>query len=449
MNPIQVLPLAHALVAREDLPIPAWLFAWGASIVLIVSFFALSAAWREPRFESEHWRAIGARASRALIGLPAQVLCGAVGVFLLGVAVYAGLRGTEAPDRNFALTFLFVTCWLGFPVLSVVFGNVFKPFNPWRAIGRLVGGAFAALAGQPFAHLAYPRRLGRWPAAVGLVAFVWLEIVYGVSGGVAVGLSPHSAAVAALAYSGYTLAMMALFGVEEWCERGEVFSVYFGMFSRLGFLGVSDGRLGVRRPLSAATRWATVPGSAAVVIASIGTTSFDGAQEGAFKGAMESTLTWLLDRGLEPTTAVRSTDTLFILLTLAGVALVYLIGVRGMSTVRGAPPLGKLFSGFAHSLIPIALAYLVAHYFSLFVFQEQAQFTYLLSDPLGTATTDLFGTAHSAVHLGLFQIGKDDGGIDYQGAQRQRDLVRTGRRSRGRPRGGAHPRPRPRHRLLG
>ena len=90
-------------------------------------------------------------------------------------------------------------------------------------------------------------------------------------------------AVAALVYSAYTLAMMALFGVEEWCERGEVFSVYFGMLSRLGLFGVSDGRLGRRRPLSASTKWATVPGSAAVVIASIATTSFDGAQEGAFK----------------------------------------------------------------------------------------------------------------------------------------------------------------------
>jgi len=80
-----------------------------------------------------------------------------------------------------------------------------------------------------------------------------------------------------------------------------------------------------------------------------------------------------------------------------GVALVYLIGVRGMSTVSGGPPLSKLRTGFAHTLIPIAFAYLVAHYFSLFVFQEQAQFTYLLSDPLGTATTDLFGTASAGV----------------------------------------------------
>ena len=97
MNIVQALPVAHALVARKDLPIPAWLFAWGASIVLIVSFFALSAAWREPRFEDERWRPVGRRVSAALLGMPAQVLCGALGVFLLGVSIYAGLHGTEAP----------------------------------------------------------------------------------------------------------------------------------------------------------------------------------------------------------------------------------------------------------------------------------------------------------------------------------------------------------------
>ncbi|MBW8059603.1 MAG: fenitrothion hydrolase [Solirubrobacterales bacterium] len=397
-----LLPYAHALAARQDLPIPAWLFAWGASIVLIVSFFALSASWRKPRFEEEHWRPLGAGLSRALLGPSAQVVCGAVGVFLLGVAVYAGLRGTEAPDRNFALTFVFVTAWLGFPLLSVAFGNVFKPFNPWRAIGRAVGGGFTAFAGQRPAHLAYPEALGRWPAAVGLLAFVWLEVVYGSGGGVAVGLSPHVTGVAALCYSGYTLAMMALFGVEKWCERGEIFAVYFGMFSRLGSFGAREGRLGARRPLAAASTWATVPGSAAVVIASIATTSFDGAQEGAFQGAMASTFSWLVDGGVGLTAALRLTGTVFMLLCFVGVGLVYLIGVRGMATVGGAPPIRKLRSGFAHTLIPIAFAYLAAHYFSLFVFQEQAQFTYLLSDPLGTATTDLFGTASGGIDFRIF-----------------------------------------------
>jgi hypothetical protein len=394
---VSFLPIAHALAARQDLPIPAWLFAWGASIVLIVSFFALSVAWRKPRFEEDGWRPLGAGLSRALASLPLRILCGLVGVFLLGLAIYAGLRGTEAPDRNFALTFLFVTAWLGFPFFSALFGDIFRPFNPWRAIGCAAGAGFRAIAGQRPAHLAYPEFLGRWPAAIGLLAVVWLEIVYGSSGGVAVGLAPDSAATAALLYSAYTLAMMALFGTEKWCERGEVFSVYFGMFSQLGCFAVQDGKLGRRRPLAAATQWATLPGSLAVVVSSIATTSFDGAQEGAFKSAIESTFDWLVDRGLDLTTALRLTDTLFILLCFAGVALVYLLGVRGMRTVRGAPPLAQLRDGFAHTLIPIALAYLLAHYFSLFVFQEQAQFTYLLSDPLGTAHTDLFGTASSGI----------------------------------------------------
>jgi hypothetical protein len=395
------LPFAHALVARQDLPIPAWLFAWAASIVLIVSFFALSAAWKKPVFEDQHWRPWGGGFSRALVGPAVGALCGTVGVLLLSFAIYAGLHGTEAPDRNFALTFLFVTCWLGFPFLSAIFGDVFRPFNPWRAVGRACGAGLAGLGVSRPAKLAYPRRLGRWPAAIGLLAAVWLEVVYGASGGIAVGLDPHSCAVAACVYSVYTLAMMALFGVEEWCQTGEVFSVYFGMFSQLGFLGIRDGRLGRRRPLAAAGSWALVPGSAAVVIASIASTSFDGSQEGAFKGAIEKVFEWLVEAGIAPTTSLRLSNTLFMLLCFAGVALVFDLGLRGMGSIPGAPSRTRLRTAFAHTLIPIALAYLVAHYFSLFVFQEQAQFTYLLSDPLGTGHTDLFGTAEVGIDFAL------------------------------------------------
>jgi hypothetical protein len=71
-----------------------------------------------------------------------------------------------------------------------------------------------------------------------------------------------------------------------------------------------------------------------------------------------------------------------------------------MRTLRDSPPLGSLGRAFAHTLIPIGVAYLVAHYFSLVVFAEQAQFTYLLSDPLGNGS-DLFGTASSGIDYGL------------------------------------------------
>jgi hypothetical protein len=392
------LPEAHALVAKQDLPIPAWLFAWAASIVLIASFFALAAAWRKPQFEQERWRPSAAWLTTVLHSWPLQVLCGGLGVFLLGVGIYSGIHGTEAPDRNFAITFFFVTAWIGFPFASALLGNVFPIFNPWRAIARVAGGAYGLVALCRMPHLAYPEKLGRWPAAAGLLGFVWLEVVYGSSGGVAVGLEPHAAGVAACVYSVYTLTMMALFGIETWCSRGEIFSVYFGMFSQLAPFGVKDGRIGCRRPLAAATHWATtVPGSTAVVIASIASTSFDGAEDGAYKGGLAHVGSWIEGLGVGPLATIRITDSIFMAATVLAVAGVYLLGVKGMRSVPGAPAFRTLTRGFAHSLIPIALAYVVAHYFSLFVYQEQAQFTYLLSDPLGTSTTDLFGTAEYGI----------------------------------------------------
>jgi hypothetical protein len=137
------------------------------------------------------------------------------------------------------------------------------------------------------------------------------------------------------------------------------------------------------------------------VIASIASTSFDGSQEGAFKGAIEKVFEWVGEVGFGPTAALRLSNTVFMVLCFAGVALVYELGVRGMQSIPGAPSRARLRTAFAHTLIPIALAYLVAHYFSLFVFQEQAQFTYLLSDPLGTAGTDLFGTASGGIDFRL------------------------------------------------
>ena len=313
---------------------------------------------------------------------------------MLGVAIYAGFEGTEAPDRNVSLTLLFVTAWLGFPLLGVLFGNLFPAFNPWNAIAAPVGWAWRRITGGEPAHLKYPEKLGRWPAAVGLFLFVWLELVYGEGSGVAVGVSPEAVAQAAVFYSVYTLVMTGLFGREVWFRNGEIFSVYFGMFGSLGKFEVRGRELGLRRFLSGATTWAAaIPGSVALVITSIGTTTFDGASEGVFKDG----ISWLIDRfddlGFSATAAARTSSTTFMLISVGIVALVYLAGVRGTGTIPGAPDRKTLWQTFAHALIPIAFAYLLAHYFSLFFFQEQAQFTYLLSDPLGTGNTDLFGTA--------------------------------------------------------
>jgi hypothetical protein len=388
---------AHALVGRKDLPVPAWLFAWGASLVLVISFALLSVAWTTTRLQQEEWRPLPDWLSAVVLSPVTQVLCGLIGVFLFVVVLYSGFRGIEDPTHNFSVVFVFYTFWLGVVLLSVLLGDVFRAFNPWRAIGRTVSGGFRLVAGQSApTPLSYPDWLGRWPAVAGVLLFVWLELIAG--GGIAP--TPHKVAVATVIYSAITFICMALFGVEEWTSRGEAFSGYFGMFARLGSLEARDGRVGRRRFLTGAPQWAAVPGAAALVLASIAVTSFDGAQEGVLSGAIQWTFDRASDIGFSLPNSFRIANTIWLLVVYAGVSGLYWLGVRGMHTVRGSPPVKELGRSFAHTLIPIALAYLVAHYFSAFLYQEQAQFTYILSDPLGHGS-DLFGTAGGGINYGI------------------------------------------------
>jgi hypothetical protein len=388
---------AHALVGRQDLPVPAWLFAWGASLVLIVSFALLSIAWTQARLQTEEGRPLPGWISRVAAGPATQVACGLIGVGLLVLVLYAGFRGIEDPTQNFAIIFLFYTFWLGLVLVSVLLGDLFKAFNPWRAIGRTVSGGFRLVAGQPaLAPFTYPDPLGRWPAVIGVLLFIWLELIAG--GGTSP--TPEEVAIATVIYSAITFLGMALFGVEEWIGRGETFSAYFGMFSRLGALEVRDGRLGRRKLLSGAAQWAAVPGTAALVLTSIAVTSYDGAQEGALSGSITWTFERVNDLGFSLPDSYRIANTIWLLIVFAGVAALYWLGVQGMHTVRGSPRVRELGRSFAHTLIPIALAYIVAHYFSAFLYQEQAQFTYVLSDPLGHGS-DLFGTAGGGIDYGI------------------------------------------------
>jgi hypothetical protein len=388
---------AHALVGRKDLPVPAWLFAWGASLVLVISFALLSVAWTAARLQREEWRPVPRWISRAILNRVTEVLCGGVGVGLFVLVLYAGFRGISDPTQNFSVIFVFYTFWLGMVLVSVLLGDVFRAFNPWRAQSRLVSGGFRLIAGQsapvPFS---YPDRLGRWPAVLGVLLFVWLELIAG--GGASP--SPHDIAMGTLIYSVITFACMALFGVEEWIGRGETFSAYFGMFSRLAPFEARQGDLGVRKFLTGAPQWAALPGAAALVLVSIAVTSFDGAQEGALSGAIRWTFERCSDLGFSLPDSFRVANTIWLLIVFGGVALLYWLGVKGMHTVRGSPPVRELSRSFAHTLIPIALAYLVAHYFSAFLYQEQAQFTYILSDPLGHGS-DLFGTAGGGINYGI------------------------------------------------
>jgi len=395
------VPLAHGTLApKEDLPIPEEAFAWAAAAVLVLSFLALSAAWVKPRFEGASWRA-GGTVSRLLVNPVTEVLAGALGVFLLGVVVWSGFYGTANSAANFNVTFVFVTFFVCTAIVSVFLGDVFRALNPWRAIGRAVGGLVRLVAGRSLpSPLSYPERLGRWPAVVGLALFLWLELGYGVPFDPVVLIDPRSVATATLIYTTITFVGMALFGVERWCERGETFSVYFNMLSRISPLEVRDGTLGRRPWFSGAVGWALPAGSVAFVLLALAGTTFDGAAEGVLSEPIDSFYN-LINGGADAEGDVfarRVTATTFMILVYGVVAGIYWAGIRGMGTGGSSSSTRQLGRTFAHCFIPIVFAYTLAHYFSLVVFQGQAQFTYLLSDPLGDGS-DLFGTASGTVDL--------------------------------------------------
>jgi hypothetical protein len=390
-----LIPLAHGFVVRSDLPIPEWLFGWAAAMVLVVSFVALAILWPDPRLQEEGWRPLPRGLGHRLASRPVEIACGAIGVVLFGLVIYSGLRGTQTATANFATTFIYVIFWLGLVPASVLLGDVFKAFNPWRAIGRAVAWvARGASRGELPAPLAYPRWLGRWPAAAGIFAFAALELV------ASNGDKPENLAIAALIYSALTFIAMALYGVETWIDRGEAFSVYFNLFSRLSPIETRDGVVGYRRPLSGLPALEQLPGTVPLLAVMIGSVTFDGAAEAPlWTGIAPDISNFFQDLGLTPQTALEVTFLIGLTAAVLFVYGFYWLGVIGARSVGGGFTAGRLASAFIHSLVPIALAYVAAHYLTLLLIQGQA-ISFLASDPLGDGA-DLFGTADTQIDYGV------------------------------------------------
>jgi hypothetical protein len=382
---------AHGLVGRAFLPVPAWLFAWAAGIVLVASFAALAAMWSSPRFESIR--------ERRLCGIPApfRAACGAIGVAFFAAVVAAGLLGSQSPTANLAPTAVFVLFWVGVPVLSVLFGDVFTLFNPWLATARAArwlaartpfGGAVGV--GQP-----YPERLGRWPAVATILGFAWVELVF------VDREHPSTLAVLAVAYALLQLIGMAWVGIEAWSERGDGFGVAFNLFSHVSALDWRTDAIWLRRPLAGLAHVQPMPGTVALLCTMIGTTTFDGAANGPlWRSVAPSLARDLTHAGLGGTASFELTATLGLITCVLLCAGLYRLGIMGMSTVSSAHSTAELATRFVHTLAPIAFGYLLAHYFSLLVTQGQAV-GHLISDPFGTGA-NIFGTAGSRIDYGLF-----------------------------------------------
>jgi hypothetical protein len=290
--------------------------------------------------------------------------------------------GTDSSATNPAPTWLYVWFWVGIVPLSLLFGPVLRAFSPLRLITQ----GIARLSGRrdPEDFRPLPEGLGYWPAAVGLLVFTWLELVYRNPD------RPQNVLTFILLYCLVELAAAAVYGA-RWYAHGDPFEVYSTLVGRLSPFGrrPEDGRLVLRNPLAGLASVPVEPGIVAVICVLLGSTAFDG---------LSRTQWW---QGLSS----QATGPAYVLLGTAGllgmvgvVSGAYLAATRQNPWARRGQKVA-VERRFVHSLLPIAVGYTVAHYFSLVVFQGQAGYL-LASDPLGRGW-DLFGTAGQQINYRL------------------------------------------------
>jgi hypothetical protein len=375
---------AHGVQGQAETPVPLKAFFVAAAIVIVVSFVGLAFAWSTPRWATVGWRPAPAGLSRTVLH--------PVTVWTLRVLVLAGLAlvlvaaafGSELLNRNIAPVTVFVFWWIGLVPLALLLGNVWREINPWAAIARLLR--------APADTGRYPRTWGIWPAAALLVVWAWLELVYPTAA------EPRLLAAVILMYSVVTVGAMFYYGVDTWLDQGETFSVYTRLLATMSPIEVRelDGqrRLGFRPAFIGATQIPALPGLVAYVVVLIGIVSFDGLSgTEVWKERDVAATERLIDLGLPGFEGGIVVATIGLLLTLGLVALLF------EAAAAAANRSGHLSEGrvsrvtqlFAHSLVPIALGYAVAHSLTLWVFQSQ-DLIRLASDPLGQGR-DFFGTA--------------------------------------------------------
>ena len=424
---------AHGFGQRYDLPIPLDYFLFGAGATVALSFLVIglfvrggSSGFRYPRYNLlAAGRPSGLLATPFLL-VPVRAL--AVALFLLVIAT--ALFGAEGPIENLAPTMVWVIWWVGMGYIVALLGNLWALINPWKAIfeagSRLMGGD-AGSGRRETALFRYPEWLDVWPALLLFLLFAWLENVYT---GAA---QPLRLGLIVLLYSIVTLAGMAAFGKHTWLRHGEAFTVLFGFFSRFSPTEVraSDPAL-CRTCDSECGRTeagcvdcyqcfeAAAPGhrelnlrpfavglahpdrvsvaTGIFVILALATVTFDGltATPGwvDFQTAVYSAASSI---GANPVTVIDTVGLVLLPVVFIGVFLLFSWGIQWLAGER--VPVPDVARGFVFSLVPIALAYNLAHFLSFLLIQGQLILP-LASDPFGWGW-DLFGTAGYGINIGV------------------------------------------------
>jgi hypothetical protein len=373
------VPFAHGIGGAKDLPIPPELAIAGAMAAVVVSFSVLALAWRQPRYDA----ATSGRPAPAWLALlvdsaGSRIALRALG---LGLAVYTAVAAVFGQDllTNPIFGIFYVWWWVGLVPLSLLFGPVWKAISPVRTINL----AFARLSGgDPDRGVYdYPERLGHWPAAVGLFAFVWMELVY------PYGTELGPVRLWCAVYVAVMLLGGALFG-NRFYESADPFEVYSTLVSRLSVWGRLDRQLAVRSPLANLATTPVRPGLVAVVAVLFGSTAFDSFKDSAHW------VQFVQNTGM----SVTLLNALGLLGFCVGVGVVFATGcmLTGLGDDLRRRELPNLF---AHSVVPIVVGYVFAHYLSYLV--EVGQQTLILaSDPLSNGS-NLLGTGNWSVNYWL------------------------------------------------
>ncbi len=375
--------LAHGLGGSADLPIPFTYALIGAAWALTFTFAVVALAWRKPRFDPDKpgrelppW--VTAAADAALIRWVVAI----VGLLLtvwVGLVAFLGPQDADNPLPGV----FYVLLWVGLVAVSLVLGPVWRVLSPVRTVHRLVGGKSVR---------SYPEALGYWPAALGLFAFVWLELA-----------SPDPGSLAAirnwlLIYLAVTLAGALVYGA-RWCARADPFEVYGMVVSRLSALRRNrGGHIAIGNPFDHLPSLPVRPGIVAVLSVLLGSTAFD-----SFSARPQ----WRTF--IEETAGSAATATLINtagLLVFAGVvAGTFWLAARATAGVdreqRRALP-GQM----AHSLIPIVVGYVFAHYLTYLI--ERGQQTVFLLFGMH-ADVNYFLSLHPSV-LATIKVGCVVGG---------------------------------------
>lgn len=356
------LILAHGVGRVYELPIPLPLYLLAAGVTVLVSF-VLRMLVPQGDAQREERRVVGPGGAVVLI----RVLQG-LALLFLGLAVLSG-----AIVRERGLTFAPLALWVGLIVgvtaLSSVLGDVWKHMDPWAAIE----GTYRIKEVEPQPRT-FPWFLG--PLLVYLL--FWFELVSNV------GFESFWVVVVLALYSLYVFTFRAGLG-ERW-QYADPLSILFGFASRCAPLRINRDGIFFRGLLRGLDEPGPMPLALyASVFILLASTTLDNVKE---------TIGWttfLTNTGLDSVSDTIVNSVALLVFALPFFAAFMLASWTAHRWIGKRVSVWSLSRHLGWSLIPIGVAYVLAHNASLLI-ADTPQLLRALSDPF-LRGWNLLGTA--------------------------------------------------------